>query len=321
MVENEFDMNGVGRFEMVADPWLRRSMQRAAWLSQRMAFGSDLAMGNFWRMHCGWIMADGTVAARGKGMGVKARLKTEAWRDVISVAAVKHGLLGLRGDGTVLYAGDDRKFGRAVSQLRDVKQMDAYEKYAAFLLRDGTVRANRINHPYEFENVYLEGVRQVVMGQYGEYLALMEDGTLRGAAAKGLEHWRDLVWVSLCDADYTLKNRRLVSALTSSGGMRTSFLEGNQLSGSPGEVCAMAVYHPVSGQNTLFALQPTGHLAFSEIKDAEYGSYRKARHREDYVALWQDHEGYIRGISDNGLVRELTRVSVDSDIFPEKLEW
>ena len=83
---------------------------------------------------------------------------------------------------------------------------------------------------------------------------------------------------------------------------------------------SVAVRHdPVSGQRTLFALQCSGHLVFSEIRESFNSSYDNKRRVTSYISLWDNQSGDVRGIAESGVLNELALQYTWDGTIPKQL--
>lgn len=122
------------------------------------------------------LKADGTVEAAGENRD--GQCDTANWTDIAAVAAGGNRTFGLRKDGAVVIAG--AKGCEAAADWRDVAALDAGGEFAAGLTRDGRVLlAGRLSEGME-EALSWTGVTAIAAGDW-HILGLKADGSVLAA--------------------------------------------------------------------------------------------------------------------------------------------
>lgn len=122
------------------------------------------------------LKADGSVEAAGENRA--GQCDTANWTDIAAVAAGGNRTFGLRKDGTVVIAGE--KGCEAAADWRDVAALDAGGEFAAGLTRDGRVLlAGRLSEDME-EALSWTGITAIAAGDW-HILGLRADGTVLAA--------------------------------------------------------------------------------------------------------------------------------------------
>lgn len=148
---------------------------------------------------CGKVFIEGFI--RGRDYEFKSELVN--WENIISLSAGPWGILGLRKDGTVIYAGYLSGEGRKkLSRWRNIVQVSASEPCLVGLRKDGTVLVD--------DDLMQEAVsswRDIVQVSAGDgyLMGVRRDGTVAlveegGTYGNGFGHdvsgWTDIVQVS-----------------------------------------------------------------------------------------------------------------------------
>lgn len=122
------------------------------------------------------LKADGSVEAAGENRA--GQCDTANWTDIAAVAAGGNRTFGLRKDGTVVIAGE--KGCEAAADWRDVAALDAGGEFAAGLTRDGRVLlTGRLSEDME-EALSWTGITAIAAGDW-HILGLRADGTVLAA--------------------------------------------------------------------------------------------------------------------------------------------
>lgn len=146
------------------------------YISEEFEDWTDITAISMGAGHYVGLKADGTVKAAGENRD--GQCDTAGWTGIAAVAAGGNRTFGLRGDGTVVIAG--AKGCEATAQWTDVAALDAGEEFLAGLTRDGRVLlAGELSQGME-EALSWTGVTAIAAGDW-HILGLKADGTVLAA--------------------------------------------------------------------------------------------------------------------------------------------
>ena len=250
------------------------------------------------------INQDGTVSASGNNdMG---QCNVESWRNVIAVAAGPNCSVGVKADGTVLYAGDSR-LAQAVSQWTDVTEVATYDcvrPFVAGLHCDGRVSATpeilnlfqngRSSEEFQFHKKKTVCNWQDIAGiscGWQAMFAWKHDGTVEVVGdneekALDVTYWNDIIYISA--------NMTHVVGLHSDG---TVTAHGDNKYGQCGVFGWENVFDIATSTRATFGLQDDGTI----IMEGETSRYETAK-RWTHIVSILCRGGTLYGIKSDGTV-------------------
>lgn len=176
--------------------------------------------------HILFCMQDGTVTARGENED--GECDTEEWTNVVAVAAGHGSSFGVRTDGTVLYAGNERL--ENVEYWENMIDVQPWNFGAVGLTKDGTILAM---HPQDYGEEFeimqknmtsWENIKAIAAIDW-DVFGLTEDGRVLSALNENsviTEGWNDVDYLL---TDIYLGNSGLLSGLCADGTVRSVQLE------------------------------------------------------------------------------------------------
>ena len=176
--------------------------------------------------HILFCRQDGTVTARGENED--GECDTEEWTNVVAVAAGHGSSFGVRTDGTVLYAGNERL--ENVEYWENMIDVQPWNFGAVGLTKDGTILAM---HPQDYGEEFeimqknmtsWENIKAIAAIDW-DVFGLTEDGRVLSALNENsviTEGWNDVDYLL---TDIYLGNSGLLSGLCADGTVRSVQLE------------------------------------------------------------------------------------------------
>ena len=250
------------------------------------------------------VNRDGTVSAYGNNdMG---QCNVESWKDVIAVAAGPNCSVGIKADGSVLYAGDSR-LAQAVSQWTDVTDVATYDCIRPFVIGlhcDGRVSAtpeilNLLQNGRSREELQFYKKKTVcnwrdvagISCGFQDVFAWKHDGTVAVVGDNeeksfDVTYWDDIIYIS---ADMTH-----VVGLHSDG---TVTAHGDNKYGQCGVFGWEDVFDIATSVKATFGLRDDGTI----IMEGETSRYASAKRWTDIVSIFCNGST-LYGIKSDGTV-------------------
>ena len=250
------------------------------------------------------VNRDGTVSAYGNNdMG---QCNVESWKDVIAVAAGPNCSVGIKADGSVLYAGDSR-LAQAVSQWTDVTDVATYDCIRPFVI--GLHCDGRVSATPEILNLFQNGRSREELQFYKkktvcnwrdvagiscgfqDVFAWKHDGTVEVVGDNeeksfDVTYWDDIIYIS---ADMTH-----VVGLHSDG---TVTAQGDNKYGQCGVFGWEDVFDIATSVKATFGLRDDGTI----IMEGETSRYASAKRWTDIVSIFCNGST-LYGIKSDGTV-------------------
>lgn len=275
------------------------------------------------------INQDGTVSASGNNdMG---QCNVESWRDVIAVAAGPNCSVGIKADGTVLYAGDSR-LAQAVSKWTDVTDVATYDCIRPFVI--GLHCDGRVSATPEILNLFQNGRSREELQFYKkktvcnwrdvagiscgfqDVFAWKHDGTVEVVGDNeeksfDVTYWDDIIYIS---ADMTH-----VVGLHSDG---TVTAHGDNKYGQCGVFGWENIFDIATSTRATFGLQDDGTI----IMEGETSRYASAKRWTDIVSIFCNGST-LYGIKSDGTVEttgpimDMIDVPIGCKLFDDALAF